>query len=130
MKKLKHVLIIDDEADVLEIICDYLQPFTYIATTTALTAEDAIEVMKTKSFHLVITDILLPGSHGIELTTHIRKNYPETKVLVCSGGGDSGKLVAGIALDEALDQGAHSAIIKPFTEQELIIQVNNLLKLK
>ncbi|MCF8059563.1 MAG: response regulator [Bacteriovoracaceae bacterium] len=122
---MKKILVVDDDKDIGEIISEFLSEYdvTYIGE-----AKEAIKILETVTFDLVITDLLMPDINGIELTEHIFNNYPKTRVLACSGGGSSGKLVAGMALDQALQEGADNAIMKPFTEEELKAKVSNLLK--
>ena len=121
------ILVVDDDKDIGEIICGYLSEVGYEMFFEP-SGKNAIELLTKQKFDLVITDVLMPEINGIELTEHIFNNYPETKVLACSGGGTSGKLVAGMALDQALEEGANNAIMKPFTEEELKTKVANLLR--
>jgi len=123
---MKKVLIVDDEQEVAILIQETLldQGFDAHAVFSSL---EALELLKTNNYHLVITDVIMPGLNGIELTEHVFNNYPDTKVLACSGGGNSGKLVAGMALDQALEEGADNALLKPFTQEELVVKVKNLI---
>ncbi len=125
---MKKILVVDDDVDIGEIIQDYLKEVSGYEVIYENSATNAIEQLKNNPFDLVITDVLMPDMNGIELTEYIFQNYPQTKVLACSGGGASGKLVAGMALDQALQEGADNAIMKPFTEQELKTKVANLLR--
>jgi CheY-like chemotaxis protein len=124
---MKNILVVDDDRDIGEIIQEYLSENPNYEVLFDDCAQKAIERLKGQSFDLVITDMLMPDMNGIELTEYIFQNYPNTKVLACSGGGTSGKLVAGMALDQALQEGADNAIMKPFTEEELIAKVSNLI---
>lgn len=124
---MKNILVVDDDRDIGEIIQEYLSENPDYEVAFDDCAQKAIERLKGQAFDLVITDMLMPDMNGIELTEYIFQNYPNTKVLACSGGGTSGKLVAGMALDQALQEGADNAIMKPFTEEELIAKVSNLI---
>lgn len=123
----KSILVVDDDTDIGEIICEYLSAAGYEMSYEP-SAKKAMEILSQSKFDLVITDVLMPEVNGIELTEHVFNNYPDTKVLACSGGGTSGKLVAGMALDQALEEGANNALMKPFTEEELKTKVANLLR--
>lgn len=123
----KSILVVDDDTDIGEIICEYLKEDGYQMTFEPSSTK-AIDLLKTQTFDLIITDVLMPEVNGIELTEFVFNNYPQTKVLACSGGGASGKLVAGMALDQALEEGANNALMKPFTEEELKTKVANLLR--
>ena len=124
---MKTILVVDDDKDIGEIITEYLSAHDEYEVTYVENALAAMNLLKRESFNLVITDMLMPDINGIELTEHIFTNYPKTKVLACSGGGSSGRLVAGMALDQALQEGADNALMKPFTEEELKAKVSNLL---
>lgn len=123
----KRILIVDDEKDIAEIIKETLDEEEQYETMISLSSTDAIELIKQNQFDLVITDMIMPEMNGIELTEYIFNNHPKVKVLACSGGGDSGKLVAGMALDQALEEGADNALLKPFTPEELLMKVKNLI---
>lgn len=125
---MKKVLIVDDDANIGEIIMEYLKEVDNIETSFTPFSSKAITLLQEKHYDLLITDILMPEVNGIELTEFVFKNLPSTKVLACSGGGDSGSLVAGMALDQALEEGAHNALMKPFDKEELLTKVRDLLK--
>jgi CheY-like chemotaxis protein len=124
---MKKVLIVDDEHEVANLIKETLDEEKLYETMLTFSSLEAIEILKGSHFDLVITDMIMPDLNGIELTEHIYSNYPKVKVLACSGGGDSGKLVAGMALDQALEEGADNALLKPFTTEELLTKVKNLI---
>ncbi len=124
---MKHILVVDDEKDVAETINVIIESSSDYQSTYVTSAREAQDLLKEKTFDLVITDLLMPDINGIELTDYIFNNYPETKVLACSGGGTSGPLVAGMALDQALEEGASNALLKPFTPEELMAKIDNLI---
>lgn len=124
---MKKILVVDDQQHVLDVIEGYLtdgHPYSVTTTTNAIEATGLIEE---NDFDLLITDILMPDLNGIELIDKVRQIKPGLKILACSGGGDSGALVAGLALDQALNEGAALALLKPFTEEDLLSKVQQLL---
>ena len=86
---------------------------------------EAIKLLARQSFDLVLTDMLMPGSDGIELLSSIRKSRANTRVLAMSGGG-----MIGVAdyLKVAKKLGAHGVLEKPFTSEMLLSTVADLLK--
>ncbi|MBI5062579.1 MAG: diguanylate cyclase [Desulfatitalea sp.] len=75
-----HILIVDDD----EAIRDSMQEFVQMSgfsSSSAACAEDALEMLQTQAVDVVITDIMLPGMDGLELTDRIRKNF-EVDVIV------------------------------------------------
>ena len=73
---------------------------------------------------LLVTDILMPEKDGLELIPQVRKNFPATKILAISGGGQLGpKSYLGTA--KAL--GAHETLLKPFSLPDFIAMIIQLL---
>ena len=124
---MKQILVVDDETDVAETIHDIIDTDGNYRSHFVTNAKEAIELIKKNSYDLVITDLIMPDMNGIELVDYIFHNHPEVKVLACSGGGQSGPLVAGIALDQALEEGADNALLKPFSPEELMAKIANLI---
>lgn len=126
---MKQVIIIDDNTDILDILEEYLKNISEfdIRVVKFEDASKVIPYLENEHCDLVITDILMPNKNGIELIENLLQKYSNLKILACSGGGDSGKMVAGLALDQAIEEGASSAIMKPFTEKEFARKVKKLL---
>ena len=86
MKELYSVLIVDDESILrngLKHICDWEEEgFQLIGE--AANGKEALEIIKDKEPNIVITDLIMPEIDGVELTKIIKKDYPNTKVLVLS----------------------------------------------
>ena len=123
---LKKILVVDDNEDVGQIIREDLSENGY-DITVVLSAEDAIEKIKSQHFDLLITDIILPGMSGIELIAIVRRDYQHLKILACSGGGEAGEAMASLAIEQAEQEGALCSMIKPFMSDELSKKVNLLL---
>jgi len=88
---------------------------------TAASGEEAAEKLAGGRFDLVITDISMPGMTGLELLAQIRKNYPQTAVIVMTAYGSDDKK------EEALKIGAQHYIEKPFEIKEIKKLVIDLL---
>jgi CheY-like chemotaxis protein len=126
---MKKILVVDDHQNILEIIEGYLESVTDYQVTTLDHSPTALKKVQEEDYDLLITDILMPEMNGIELIDQVRKIKPELRILACSGGGESGALVAGLALDQALSEGAAVALLKPFTQEELLAKVQQLIGL-
>lgn len=113
----KKALIVDDSPEILEIIQEYLSELG-IDSIKAADGKEALNKIKNDSFDIVITDVVMPELNGLELTRTVRRDHPQIKIMAISGGGNSGKLVASLALDQVLSEGAHSALMKPFSEED------------
>ena len=109
----KTVLVVDDDASILGVVSEVLEDDGY-ETSTAPSAEDAIELLKKEQFALVMTDIRLPGVNGIGLLEHIKKDSPKTAVIKITSHGSMKTSI------EAVRLGAYDYILKPFEDLSLI----------
>jgi len=114
-----HILIVDDDPGIRETMYHILEESGYNPSVVA-SAEEAIEILKTNKFDVVITDIMMPGMNGLELTNLI-KNYYDTDVVVMTGyGGD-------YSYEEAIYRGASDFVFKPIRFQELLLRIRRVL---
>ena len=122
----KKILIVDDDKIVLESCRRILVPEGYQVTLTS-NASDAVKELKSKKYYdLLIMDVKMPEKDGLYLLDEIRKNWPPDKwpilpVLVISGYPTSD------TLDELFRRGAKKFIPKPFTPDELLNAVNEVI---
>ena len=82
------------------------------------------KAIETRLPDLVITDLIMPGKEGIETIVDLREEYPELKILAISGGG---AIDPGGPLEDARLFGADRTMAKPFSMDELIRTVDELL---
>ncbi|GAB4014037.1 MAG: hypothetical protein Fur0010_11600 [Bdellovibrio sp.] len=121
----KRILLVDDDPNILEVLAGYLSGLEF-KVHKASNGEEALHFLQKEKIDILVTDVIMPIMNGIELTKIVNKEYPSIKVLACSGGGESGKLVASLALDQMLTQGANRALMKPFTEEEFVQKILSL----
>lgn len=110
-----RVLVIDDEAMVRKIVRKMLERSGH----TVVEAENGklgIEQLKTATFDLVVTDIIMPEMEGIETLINVKRQRPETQVIAMSGGGRTGNVDF---LQTAQKLGAAAILHKPFTMASL-----------
>ena len=86
---MKNVLVIDDELDVRDAIKRVLSRAGYTVRIVG-SAVDAYAELKTAPADLVITDIIMPKVNGVEAIQTIRQQFPDTRILAISGGGNFG----------------------------------------
>lgn len=115
-----QILIVDDDRSVRTTIDEYIQNAGYTSQTAA-SAEEALELIKKKNFHVVITDIILPAMGGLELTKVIKKNNG-SDVIVVTGYSDD------YSYEEAINIGASDFVIKPVRLEELMLRLRRVLK--
>jgi len=118
------ILLLDDSEDTLEMLRRHLESETYrvFATTNQ---HDAVNLLEKEEFDLVITDLKMPGSSGMEMVRHIRDNYRDLEVIMITGYATVDGAV------EAMKLGATDFLSKPFTREELLASVKKAIdKLK
>ena len=115
------ILIVDDEADITSRLARYVTLDGY-SCSTASSGEEAQELLKENEFHLVLSDINMPGISGIELLAGIKNRYPDIAVLMATAV--DGRATA----TRALEHGAYGYLIKPFTMSDVLINVANALE--
>ncbi len=108
----EKILVVDDEENVCHSIRKVLSRKGY-SVFQALSVEDAVNQIKDSSFDLVITDLMIPGTSGMELLQIIRDHYPELDVIMITGYASIESAV------KATKLGASAYLPKPFTPDEL-----------
>ena len=120
MKKYKaHILVVDDDNGIRDLVKQYLNQNNYLVTT-AKSAEDAFEKIKIIKFDLIVLDIMMPGKNGLEFTIE-NKNKIDTPIILLTAKGEASERV------EGLEVGADDYLPKPFEPKELILRINNIL---
>ncbi len=122
--KYKKVLVVDDSIIVRKEVSRYLKLFN-LEVLEAKNGKAAKDIILSENISLVISDILMPVMDGFDLIRSIRKNksFEELPILAMSGVHNSFKAV------KILKYGANDFIKKPFSKEELLIRVGNLLNL-
>ena len=115
-----HVLVVDDEALIRDSMSQFIQRSGY-RSSEASSAEEALELLKTDSIQVVITDIMLPGRNGFELTEEIKKNH-DADVIVMTG------YAGNYSYEESIGKGASDLIFKPIRFAELLLRLKRVLK--
>ncbi|HZT68311.1 MAG TPA: sigma-54 dependent transcriptional regulator [Terriglobia bacterium] len=118
--KTGSILIIDDEADVLESLDALLRTERY-ETVTATTAAEGLKKFDKEPFDLVLLDISLPDSSGIDVLRSIKRDSPETPVIMITAY-DSSQVAF-----QASREGAESYVTKPWDNDKLLLEIRNLL---
>jgi two-component system nitrogen regulation response regulator NtrX len=117
------ILIVDDEADIRELVAGILQDEGYV-TRTARDSDDALNSVANRRPNLVFLDIWLQGSRldGLQLLDNIKQQFPDLPVVMISGHGNIETAVA------AIKQGAYDFIEKPFKADRLVLVAERALE--
>lgn len=120
--ELNRVLVVDDEADIRELIDLTLSRMGLAAACVGSVAE-ARAALAADDFQLCLTDMRLPDGEGLEIVRHIGEHYPQTPVAVITAYGSAGNAVA------ALKAGAFDYLSKPVGLEQLRALVKSALRL-
>jgi len=114
------ILVVDDDADVRELLCDYLgdQGYDVIAVGDAGAMRGALAE---RVPGVVLLDVGLPGEDGLSLARHVRERY-DVGIIMVSGAGETVDRIIG------LEVGADDYIAKPFDPRELLARVKSVIR--
>ena len=119
---MKKVLVVDDERRVRELLKTALEDvYGLFAVTTAVDGREALEILGTERFSLVLTDLQMPGVDGIGVMHCVQDFYPGTPVMIITGFGTPDQV------QYAQEQGAAAVIAKPFVIRELVEKIEQVL---
>ncbi|MBU3949629.1 MAG: response regulator [Proteobacteria bacterium] len=116
--KIIRLLLVDDEEDFRTTLAARLKRRN-LDISDAGSGEDALELLKQKSFDVAIVDIKMPGMDGIETLRHIKKIDPLMEVILLTGHAS---IEAGI---EGIKSGAYDYIIKPCNIDALLDKIED-----
>ena len=116
-----NILIVDDDKIILDSLCEFLALEGY-TTVGAASFADAFKELNKQDFSLVITDVNMPHGDGFELLSAIKRNYPQTVVIIITGYGTIESAV------EAIKMGAYDYLTKPIIDDDLLLAVERALK--
>jgi DNA-binding response OmpR family regulator len=128
------VLVIDDEPDVRDSISQVLTRvgFEVLTADNGLTG---VEDFFRRPTDVVIVDVIMPRSNGVEVIKKIRTGFPGARIIAITGGGNFGPLgykpetiVTDAYLESARQSGADAVMSKPFNRSDLIALVRSLVK--
>lgn len=116
-----RLLIVEDEISILEALQKGLKKDGY-AVDIAPAGDEAIELLSFNTYDLIVLDINLPGVDGFSILKDLRKNNPDTRVIIVSANREIEDRIKG------LDLGANDYLVKPFDFQELKARIRSLLR--
>ncbi|HET7757763.1 MAG TPA: response regulator [Steroidobacteraceae bacterium] len=130
---MQTVLIVDDEVEVGEVIRRVLER-AGLKVLIANNASSGLETVSAVHPDIVITDVIMPRVHGVELIRILRERHPQIRVIAISGGGSFGPLSykpdaisTHAYLAAAREAGAEEVLTKPFDMDALLAAVRRLL---
>src|SRR3974390_776689 len=115
-----HLLVIDDDSRLRDLLRRYLVESGF-RVTTAADAADARAKLQSLAFDLLILDVMMPGEDGLALTESLRKESA-VPILLLTAMAEPEKRIDG------LERGADDYLTKPFEPRELVLRIRNILQ--
>jgi DNA-binding response OmpR family regulator len=119
-----RILVVDDNADLRESLCLLLRQIGYEAEA-ARDGQHALGIQRARPADLVLTDIFMPGTDGIETIQAFRREWPGIRIVAMSGGG---AVATRDYLTVAPDIGADAVLRKPFSLENLQAVLDGLVR--
>lgn len=118
----EKILLIDDEASIVTTLSDELTAAGY-EVDAAHQIKSGVALLQSNDYVCVITDIRLPDGDGIDLLKTIKREYPDTQVIVITGYGTVESAVS------AMKTGAFDYVVKPFYNEEIVCILDRIKEL-
>jgi two-component system phosphate regulon response regulator OmpR len=120
MTELPHILAVDDDTRLRELLRKYLTEQGF-RVTVASSAADARAKLASLAFDLIVLDVMMPGESGLDLAASLREtsNVP---ILMLTAMGEAADRIAG------LERGADDYLPKPFEPRELVLRIRTILR--
>ena len=122
MEQLDHILIVDDDRDIRELLAQYLSKNGY-QVTTAANGKQMRAALDTAPVDLLVLDLMLPGEDGLTLCRDLRAGkWKALPILMLTARSEETDRVVG------LEMGADDYLTKPFASRELLARVRSVLR--
>ena len=123
-QKMARILLVDDDDHVRRPVQMNLTR-TGHQVTEARNGREAMDIYRREQFDVVITDLIMPEQEGLETIQQLKRQNPKVKVIAISGGG---RLSANNYLQLAERLGAQRTLAKPFTTEELVKAIAEVME--
>ena len=120
----KEILVVDDEKNARDNLREIIEDIMGLSMTEADCAKTAVELIRNKSFDLILTDLRMPGESGMKVLETAKEVCPETPVIIMTAFGSADE--AG----EALKKGAYDFLSKPLRAATVEEKITEVLKLE
>jgi DNA-binding response OmpR family regulator len=121
MAAMAHVLVVDDDATLAEVVMGYLVRAGHEPQHVD-DGRKALVALAERAPDLILLDLMLPGLDGIEVCRRVRADHPALPVLMLTALGEAEDRIAG------LEVGADDYVTKPFSPRELVLRIDALLR--
>ena len=121
MDDLRHILVVDDDRRLRELLHRYLSDNGFLVTA-ARDAKEARNLQKGMAFDLIVLDVMMPGESGLDLARSLREVRNNVPILMLTAMGEPSDRIGG------LEAGADDYLPKPFEPRELLLRIRTILK--
>ncbi|MCX7988368.1 MAG: response regulator [Thermodesulfovibrio sp.] len=118
----EKILIVDDEPDMLKLLSMILREKTPYDVITTNNPIEAVQLVKTTDFDLIITDLKMPGLDGLQLLEEVKKKNEDIPVVIITAYGTIDSAT------EAIEKGGFDFITKPFKKEQILFTIDRALK--
>ena len=115
-----HILIVDDDNRIRDLLKDFLSQNNYIVSTSE-NAENAKEKLKYFKFDILILDVMMPGQNGYDLANEIKSKI-DIPIILLTAKGEAEDRIRGLEI------GVEDYLGKPFEPKELLLRIKNIMK--
>ena len=122
MGNLNHILVVDDDDRIRNLLKEYLNDKKFVVST-AQNSEEAKVKLNHFKFDLIVLDVMMPGQNGYELVKEIKDDNCPPIILLTAKGEVENRI-------KGLELGADDYIGKPFEPKELLLRINNIISKK
>ncbi|HUC17277.1 MAG TPA: response regulator [Acetobacteraceae bacterium] len=120
METAQHVLIVDDDREIRELLARFLERNRF-RVTAVRDARDARRAWPHAHFHLVVLDLMLPGEGGLDLARWMRSQSDVPIIMLTAMGEETDRIIG-------LELGADDYLAKPFNPRELLARIRAVLR--
>ncbi len=122
MEHVDHILVVDDDHDIREMVADYLRKNGF-RTSLAADGREMRALLDTNAVDLIVLDVMMPGDDGLVLSRNLRASkHKAIPVIMLTARDDATDRIIG------LEMGADDYITKPFSPRELLARINAVIR--
>jgi two-component system, OmpR family, response regulator len=122
MERIDHILIVDDDRDLRELLAEYLQKNQY-KVVTAADGREMRAALARGGVDLIVLDLMLPGEDGLTLCRDLRaREHSAIPILMLTARNEEADRIVG------LEMGADDYLAKPFAARELLARIRSILR--
>ena len=122
MEQVDHILVVDDDLDIRELLAEYLEKNGF-KVSTAADGRQMRAALAAKPIALIVLDLMLPGEDGLTLCRDLRAGASKSvPILMLTARGEEADRIVG------LEMGADDYLTKPFTARELLARIRAVLR--